>query len=303
MFSLLFFSCTAPCPEGSLRGDDGLCYLVDEEPDPTVPEFGPLEPELSPDEAVEKMEQALSWGLVDGITIFDVYVSFLSNRDADCPPGESEDIEGYGGVWATVIGESCTADTGYTFLGLSLFYEELVFAGEKLGKTGTLATEDRWGYSMVASYELTDPEGFSFIGGGSSIHSWAQQEDGAIAWNSFIGGTFSYSPAGGWMGDGIDASLFMDGSLVDGRRIANMQGGVGYSGADISFEALTYDSDVGYPVGTFRLRDATNYWFSIELGEGGCGPMTWRHLNLGEQCVDIVPAIEQLLDTVEADHR
>ena len=64
-----------------------------------------------------------------------------------------------------------------------------------------------------------------------------------------------------------------------------------------------FDSDVGYPVGTFRLRDSTDYWFSIELGAGGCGPMTWRHLDLGEHCIEITPVIEQLLDTIESDPR
>jgi len=303
MLLLLSLSCTdPPCPDGSIRGEDGLCYLTDEEETAAdTPEFGPLEPALSAAEAVEEMERALSWGLVDAITIFDVYVGFLSQRDSDCPPMENKNSKGYSGVWATVAGETCTASSGYSYFGLALFFEELQISGEEF--EGQVFTTDRWGFSMVASYELTDPDGYTFIGGGSAVHSWELMEDESIQWEAFIGGTFSYAPAGGWLGEGIDASLFMDGSLINGRRLANLQGGIGYPGVDISFEDFIFDSDVGYPVGTFRLRDSTDYWFSIELGAGGCGPMTWRHLDLGEHCIEITPVIEQLLDTIESDPR
>lgn len=303
MLLLLVLSCTEPpCPDGSIRAADGLCYLTDEEETTAdTPEFGPLEPALTAEEAIAEMERALSWGLVDAVSIFDVYVSFLNQRDSDCPPMENKNAQGYSGVWATIEGETCTATTGYSYFGLALFFEEIQVSGDEF--EGQVFTTDRWGYSMVASYELTDPDGYSFVGGGTAIHSWELLEDESIQWDAFIGGTFSYPPAGGWLGEGIDASLFMNGTLINGRRQASLQGGIGYPGVDISFEEFTYDSDVGHPQGIFRLRDSTDYWFSIELDADGCGPMTWRHLDLGEQCIDLTPAIVELLDTIEADPR
>ena len=301
MLMLLALSCNAPCPEGSVRQDDGLCYLTDDDTTTDTPEFGPLEPVMTTEEAIEAMEQALGWGIVDAINIFDVYVSFLTQRDSDCPPMENKNAKGYSGVWATIEGESCTASTGYSFSGLALFFEGFQVAGEEF--EGEVFTSDLWNFAMVASFEMTDPDGHSFVGGGGLGHSWELREDKSIWWETFTGGTFSYGPAGGWLGNGIDASLFMNGTLTDGRREAFIQGGIGYPGVDISFDNFTIDSDVGYPVGTFRLRDDTDYWFSIELGEGGCGPMTWRHLDLGEQCVLIAPAIDALLDIIEADPR
>jgi hypothetical protein len=101
---LLVLSCSDPsCPAGSVLQDDGLCHLTDEDTAGSTGEtFGPQEPEMTADEAVEAMERALSWGLVDAISIFDVYVSFLTQRDSECPPMENKNNTGYSGVWATI---------------------------------------------------------------------------------------------------------------------------------------------------------------------------------------------------------
>ncbi len=292
MFLFALLSCTSPCPEGSARRADGLCELTDTGA-PTG-SASSISPQMDGEEAIDLLTGVLSLGLVEGVALQAVYAEALSQRDSTCPPMENAENSDWFGVWSTLAGESCTSESGYVYFGLALASLDLV---EEDGSEGLE-------FGLLASFSITDPDGEIFIGGGSGTQSWYVDADGGISWHTNLGGTFSYPPAGGWIGGGVESSIFFSGTRDGDHDQAEFIGGIGYPDADISFDDLTYDSErEPHLLGAVRVRDDSGYWYRLELHETDCGTLIWQEQEVGDYCAPLTAAVEELLDTVTADPR
>lgn len=234
------------------------------------------------EDALARGDRALAIGLPNPITLRSAYVDALAMAEFGCPRRENVEDVGFTGVWF----DDCTTAGGAHFDGQGDF-EEAMVAGD-------------WTFEGVANFTVTDPGGDVFSGGGE-FALWGETDDsGGKAWTSKTGGVFSLDTGEGWLGEAGRAGFFV-GGVVDGvQAVIGLDGGVGYNDVDIAFEGLVSDASAcdGMPTGGYLVRDSTGFWFSAALtGCDGCGPVTWRDLEMGESCpgAAIQGAIEALV--------
>jgi hypothetical protein len=244
------------------------------DPEPYIEIDTPDEPSWTAEELESILITAFETGIPDVLTLREHYRDFMLQAEEDCPLYEDSEHENWVGVWAS----ECTTTSGIEFFGTALYQE---YHSDKPGE----GEEMRLDLGMVASYELTDTDGSTFVGGGGFILTRGPIEYG-ISWSAQIGGSYRYPAAGGWLGEGIEAGLFLDGVHGEARSLLTIDGGVGWSGVDIHFHEVLFDSYSCelYPEGTISVRDALGYWYDMSFDCGACAELVWRDQSLGEVC-------------------
>ena len=225
----------------------------------------PQESILDIDTIESRVNESFEKGLPSPILLRNLYGSFLTQRESWCPHMENPDSTSWQGVWF----DDCYTLDGYSFWGTALFFE---------------FTEPTWTIEAMASYELVDPQGFTFVGGGEYELDVVPNE----SWFFRVGGTFTYEPYGGWFAERGEASLFWDAIFTDGVMQGRLDGGVGFSDIEFYFDGVVVDDAVcdGLPQGTVMIRDESRFWFSLELLDcKPCGSLLWNGEDQGELCV------------------
>ena len=143
----------------------------DAAPEPYIEIDTPVEPAWNPDELEEVLEAALATGIPDVLTLREHYRDFMLRGQTDCPLYENQNHESWVGVWAS----ECTTDDGTEFFGTALYQEYHSDVAEE-------GEEYRFDMGMVASFELTDPDGSVFVGGGGFILTRGPMEYG-VSWS------------------------------------------------------------------------------------------------------------------------
>ena len=253
------------------------------EADPYIVIETPSDPAWTASELEGVLANAFATGIPDVLTMREHYRELMLQADDDCPLYEDQNNDSWVGVWAS----ECTADSGTEFFGTALYQEQH-------GTTSEDGEEYRLDLGMVASFELTDATGSTFTGGGGFILARGPIEFG-ISWSAQIGGTYHYPAAGGWLGEGIEAGLYLDG-LLGVRNMLTIDGGIGWSGVDLYFHEMTFDSytcDL-YPEGTLSVRDEDGYWYDMTFACEPCAQLMWGEQDLGEVCPgeDLVAAVQ-----------
>ena len=246
--SLFLWGCTTPA-------DEVL---------PTSTVF-PQEPELNILEIEERIHGGLEKGFPSPVRLRDLYGSFLLERESWCPHMENQDSETWHGVWF----DDCSTLDGYSFWGTAVFFE---------------FTDPNWSMDAMASYEMTDPQGYVFRGGGEFELDFVPEE----SWFFRVGGTFRYQPYGGWFAERGEASLFLSATFSEGNMNAQLDGGVGFDDIQFYFDGLIFDDAQcdGLPQGHLMVRDSSNFWFSVPLTDcSSCGELVWNGETKGEVCV------------------
>lgn len=306
--SLLLLACTgaadgddSACPPGSHRQEDGLCHL-DEDTGTAgggalSTEGGPQAPTWSAEEVLAQLDAALAWGIADMPTIGETYAEFMEHREPTCPSMEDPDSTTIYGVWQS---NACVTEEGWIYDGLAMYSGGCEGPEDNQEQPGQGYEEG----GMLAQFQLTDPDGLVFLGGGSAVHSCRWYEDGSGTCFDQLGGTFAYAGAEGWLATGVEASLFVD-HVWGGEqgRVTTLVGGVGYPALDLSFQDVVLDWDAceGRPTGVLRLRDPTTYWHELHFADdcSGCATMTWRDLDEGEHCYDLAAAVRPVVEAWE----
>jgi hypothetical protein len=244
---------------------------------------GGLDAAWGPGSIDAHLDAALDAGIPHPNDHHDALQRAMSHAGGGCPQYEDPATTTGLGTWFT---SGCTAG-GWTFEGLTVFSED--------------HQPDAWTFGGIASFEITDPDGELFVGGGSFAHDRTVAADGTITLESHIGGTYHAPWAAGWMSSGVDVGIWVTGTRGDGTWQTTVDGGLtGHDGA-LYFDGITRDPEHcgGAPQGQLRLRDPSGGWYAVALeGCSGCGELTWAAEAVGEACPGV--ALGAALDTLEA---
>ena len=244
---------------------------------------GPQSPELSLDVLEESVLAAFQSGLPTSIQLRNIYASFLQNRQGGCPAMENQSSGTWQGVWF----DDCSTTGGYHFWGTAIFFE--------------FDEENSWAFNGVASFQLQDPQGYTFLGGGE-FESELITEEGVTSWFSRIGGTFLYPPYEGFYAQRGEASLFLEAQITEDSFSGQIDGGVAFTDVTFYFNSVTFDNGIcdGLPQGELKVRDSSDFWFSVNMEDcSGCGEVTWRAQPQGELCFG--NEIKESLQTMKSE--
>ena len=266
MFTLLLVACSAETePTESPAGEDGRVFVDTGEPEAPALQLAEVGAFLNGRFA----ETAPSAG-----SMAVAYTELMGHRTLTCPKAEYATLKTWV-VWAAE-GEDCTTEDGWVFSGLA----NAQGACEKIDG-GTMVD-----VGVLASFQVTDPDGLLFYGGGSFNQrcEWTDAEgwcDGALT------GAFGYGAVEGWLGEGIDSSVFVTDTWVGEDHELTYSGGLGFADGDVTFQELVVNAQGA--TGGLSVRDPTGYWHELEFAEngGGCGQLRWRGQPEGELCLDL----------------
>lgn len=234
--------------------------------DPTDFTWTQAEPSLDAVQVGAALQTAIDAGLPDPGSLLDWFQWALEQGDPNGCPYVPEPY---------ALGESfagCVSSSGWRYAGLT-HYE-------------TVAD----GFEMTGDASLTDPAGLPFPCAGY-VRSYRTGDD----WLLRFGGQWGYPSADGWVAAVPDLTLDLSGGAGGDVTLV---GGFGPSGAAMYFDEVRVD-DEGHH-GVLRQRDVSGGWYTLVLDPDGCGPVDWYGAELGEACVDLRPAVADLLGRLEA---
>lgn len=198
----------------------------------------------------------------------DTFFGLMAKGDTECPGNPTQllgiDLRG------------CTSASGYFYAGVS-----------------TWMPDEAHSWMLAGDFEIIDPEGHRFIGGG---------DVNAGAMGNNVGGTihgeWSY-PGGssGWMDSGISAYLSETSGQVEDFSWIQLDGGLTYRGKSYWFDRLALQVDCPTGQGSLRIRDPSGGWYTLDYGEG-CPPCPDLSFEgnpiVSEVCPDFGPWLQQL---------
>lgn len=247
-----------------------------------VSPLAPPEPELDIASLQTAVVANLQKGFPSPVQLRNLYGSFLTRRETWCPHMENANSGTWHGVWF----DDCTTTDGYSFWGTAVFFE---------------FTDPNWSMEAMASYQLTDPQGYEFVGGGEYELDFVPEE----SWFFRVGGTFTYEPYGGWFAERGEASLFLHATFDAEVMDAQLDGGIGFDDLELYFDALHVNDDEcsGLPQGNVMIRDSSTFWFVVPLQDcSPCGDLVWNGESKGEICIgeEIRTALHVMRSEVES---
>jgi hypothetical protein len=223
---------------------------------------------------IEAVELALELHIRPVVTAFDAVMAY---GDAYCPTLVTQD--GYYGSW---YANCATTYTDTTFGGSVYWYR---------AETPTAKYD-----SFVLYASVQTPLGL-FASTGSAEGLISDYGSYLYEYHYFDAALFYDGPevAGTWFGEGKQPNLTVVRTQTDlGGRTIDIDGAVsGLAGAidTVDYVALYWGSDCAEPVGGISVRTTDAVWFDAVFGDDcdGCGPVTWRGVEVGEVCVDFSP--------------
>ena len=267
---LWILACKQPvlCWDGSELSDTGCPEYTEDTASPELPTLPATT--LSADEVAPTLQALIAAELPEMDSLAAVFESTLAQMDDNCPGQD-------GTMFA--IDEACTAASGYTYYGVCTW--------------GTIeqqmGDQNVWVYgSGLTSLEITDPDGHTFVAGGTALFE-STWNDYRLEWALQIKGTFHYPPADSWLRNRVSASLEYRGAVEDGANMMELTGGFAFEDQSVYFDALTWQLGCQEPAGSIQLRDPAGVWFSLTLPDdcSGCGTVSLADQPVGEGCVAI----------------
>lgn len=256
--------------------------------------------QLTPEEALATVEETLAEGLPDVLSLHALYEEVMGHRelgDPGCPAYEDPTSTGPGGNW---FDRGCTTAEGWTYFGnaVTLHIIGINPDGYPIDAVGS-----------SASFQITDPNGLTFVGGGGYNLDRLLIGDGRMSLIGTFGGTYAYPGVEGWLHDGVEVSLFFDGELNhqglgDTPGQLRIDGGIGRASGQLSFRELIVERGETMRLsGQLDLRDPSGYWFHLALegSERPCGALWAEGLDEREVCLSdrVVEGLDTLLAHME----
>ena len=290
-----FVACVGPVEtpaDGAPEQDTAGAHLAIDPPHQAL--------QLTAEEALATVEETLAEGLPDVLNLHALYEDVMRHRelgDPGCPVYENADSTGPNGNW---FDRGCTTTEGWTYFGNAT-------ALHIIGINPDGYPIDAVGSS--ASFQVTDPNGATFVGGGGYNLDRLLIEDGRLSLFGTFGGTYAYDGVEGWLHDGVEVSLFFDGELNhngvgDTPGQLRIDGGVGRAEGQLSFRELIVErGETMLLSGQIDLRDPSGYWFHLALegSERPCGTLSAEGLEDQDVCLSdhVVLGLDALLDSME----
>jgi len=239
-----------------------------------------VEPSLTVQEVGQLIGANFLSRIPEPFSLRDAYLTFLQGADPVCPNRQGNSF-GH---------QDCMSESGHHFYGLAFYGDGTDVWGEE-------------GYhcEMQASFELTNPNGETFIAGGGFGYEGIRAGEDGTSWMAFIQGTFSFPGANGWLKEGATAGLAVYGSHQGSDWEMEMLGGVGDDAYYLYFEDVTVTSgSCGHHSGSIGLRDPNGGWYwwvkSDQCEE--CGDLYFNEQSLGSLCLDISDQFQTYADSM-----
>ena len=197
----------------------------------------------------------------------------MEQRSSSCPQLENPNADDWMGVWD----DDCSTAAGNHYFGTALYGADQI-SDEHI---------EVWIFNILCSFELTDPQGDTFIAGGE-IEFKRERSDYEITLEARINGSFSYPPESDWLGRDTHASLFISGNIQNEKAMLNLYGGFSQNEQALFFDNLTLvDQDCGTTIiGRLSLRDPSHYWIHVDFEPcNPCAQVSWLDSSLGELCI------------------
>ena len=226
-------------------------------------------PSLTVQEVGQLIEEKFLSRIPEPFSLRDSYLSMLQGAGFECP-----DLQGN-----SFGHQDCVSEQGYHFYGLAFYGDGTEVWGEE-------------GYhcEMQASFELTNPEGQTFIAGGGFGYEGIRDSEGGSSWMAFIQGTFSFPGATGWLREGASSALLIVGTHKYDDWEIEMSGGVGDKDYYLYFQDVNVTSgSCGHHTGSIGLRDPNGGWYWWEKTDSceDCGELFFNSQEMGTLCLDM----------------
>jgi hypothetical protein len=271
--------CTSSPTPGDGGGDTDSTVIGDTAEEPLG---GPsVEPDLTADEAVAAISAALRFSIPAFPILASTWDDVFENASDTCPPNYLAF-----GTFDVPLAEGCTTDEGWNFSGVG-------------GAQGDwLKSGDQYFFGWKTDFNITDPEGEVFKGGGQGDASVAYDGAGSITYDLETYGIFEYPQGELWMAEGASLAYFATGTYSDDDDYGTITGGYSYGGGEtLYFDAFSWQRSEcdGYPVGDIYFRDQSARWYRWRFDAkscDGCGDVVFDdEVELGQACLDIRPAL------------
>lgn len=253
---------------------------VDSPPPPASPESEA--PVWSAEEAVRQLDAALAQGLPEPRQLASAYAGAVLQGDPTCPMLSTAGASVPGaGVWFA----ECESTSGWWYSGSALYEDTAGSTGRSL--------------RITSSFDITDPTGGRFRGGGEVLYESETDGTGTV-WEGQVGGEFGWSGQPGWLGVAASEALYLEGTESASASSLRLDGGVTYESVTVGFAGLYLDSatcETESPVaspGSVQVRDPGGRWFVLDLpGDcSGCGELFDGDTALGPACVSLAGVLE-----------
>ncbi|MFT5683622.1 MAG: hypothetical protein ACI8RZ_004554 [Myxococcota bacterium] len=235
---------------------------------------------LSAEAVAEAIESVFVRGIPSPLLPRRAYLEAFAGRDDDCPGGAGYNLPG--------LFQGCTAESGWLYAGVAEY-------------DGSIEPDEVRDFSLLADCYLIDPDGHWFVAAGELLleHSGDASGGSMVAEMS---GTYSFVEAGGWMEpDGAGAVLAMAVQWDSFGWQLTLTGSVTDGATAVRLDSLSARSGEceGVPIGSYGLRGAGGYWYTLTADDCGCGVVTYADgSTLGEACVDLSDAASDLIESV-----
>lgn len=220
-----------------------------------------------------QVQELISLGLPHPLRILDMYNFFMEQRSSSCPSLENPNAQNWMGVWD----DDCSTPEGNHYYGTALYGSDMI-SDEYI---------DVWLFNILCSFELTDPQGETFVGGGE-IEYKRERENGNTYLEARVNGSFSYPPADDWLSKDSHSSLFISGSIQDDLLYMSLYGGFSAHNTAIFFDQLAlFEADCGYTLsGKMEIRDSSGYWRKAEFFPcSPCASQSWMEEAQEDLCI------------------
>lgn len=221
---IFFLGCAAPTPEVPLLPD---VELTDREP------------AWGAGDLPGAWAEATAAGWPAPTALLDVYLDFLSQGDDACP-GAGLELDD-----SVLLG--CTAASGYTFAGISSWYEQ--------------DEPDLAFRALHADMRLSTDDGRALLVGGTTY----EMTEGGVRTESFEG-SFVWEGDDGPFASGVSGYA----TRVFSSDTVTFDGGLAFGGLAIEADTLVVSSDGG-ATGALGLRDPVAGWHDVGYDGAECG--------------------------------
>lgn len=221
-------------------------------------------PELDAAAVGERIDAVLANGLPDSPALMASFDALIAVGETGC---------GGGGRNMQYPMAGCYTASGWLIGGL-IYYEQT----------------ENGSYTAQGDLFGIDPEANRWVGAGDLVYTVRGEAD----WQFVVSGTWGYVHDTGWPGAQPSLSMTLDTT----PELTTLEGGYMPGGDAVYFSAVSVDPD-GTTTGDLSLRDPLGDWYTVALGPDGCGPVTWGEDALGETCVSLAPAVDELLSRAQ----
>ncbi len=216
-------------------------------------------------EVEAQVDSLLSIGLPDPDSLLQTYLAMFAGADPRCPFHDDYSMVG--------AFDGCTSDQGWLYAGVST-YEP---------------ADD--GFWLLGDCTIIDDQGQEF-----SCSGELERVEDETGWSIALTGTWGYEGSETpWIAAVPGLALWVERDAAG----LTLEGSYGSGASYAYFEAIRLEA--GCATGTLWVRDPAGGWFTLDLDQScdGCGALSYGDEALGEICVDLAAAAEDLTGRVE----